>query len=461
MNGRPTKSSLRRIATLAAVLAWWTSAGALAEDDRPDILLVVIDTLRADHLSCYGYGRETSPHIDRLASEGILYEQSISAASWTFPAHASLFTGLYPSRHDATSQTRTLKGSFDTLAELLDRAGYRTGGFSNNVWFLESGGLQQGFDEFREMWRHQVVEDKGISFDDPAYDMGAARTTDEILAWLDGLEGDDPFFVFVNYFEPHLPYRPTRPFDGAFLPEDADAKEVEELRSFYSPREYAYILDIPWVPVDDEGLEILTALYDGEIAYVDSIIGRLVEGLKSRGRLDDTLLVITSDHGEHLGEHHMLDHKLSLYEPLLQVPLILWNPKRIPKGMRIETQVQTHDVFGTLLDFAGVDRESAPRLPFADDGERRTFAELAYPKIFLDAIDRELPGLGQRTLPFARSLKAVRGPRYKLIEGSDGSVELYDLDADPDESRDLADELPQVVARLKKSLDELDEDPGS
>ncbi|MEE8525820.1 MAG: sulfatase [Thermoanaerobaculia bacterium] len=437
-----------------ACLAWWPSAAALADSGRPNVFLIVIDTLRADHLSCYGYGRETSPNIDRLAAQGILYEQSISAASWTFPAHASLFTGLFPRDHGATSQTRTLEASFDTLAELLKTAGYRTAGFSNNVWTHDASGLKQGFEEFREMWHQQVVEDKGISFDDPAYDMGAALTTEEIFGWLDGAgDGERPFFVFVNYFEPHLPYRPTQPFDDEFLPSGADPRQVRKLRSFYSPREYAYILDIPWVRVEEKELEILTALYDGEIAYVDSILGVLVDGLRSRGLLDDTLLVITSDHGEHLGEHHMLDHKLSLYDPLLRVPLILWNPKRIPAGVRVESQVQAHDVFGTILDFGGVPRESAPRLPFADAGERSTFAELAYPRIFLDAIDRELPGLDSRTRRFARSLKAVRGPRYKLIAGSDGRTELYDIGADPGESHDLADELPEVVAELKKTLD--------
>ncbi len=452
MNRQSTKSSLAaRLALTFIAGVWWTPA-ALADEDRPNVLLVVIDTLRADHLSCYGYGRETSPNIDRLAREGVLYEQAISAASWTFPAHASLFTGLYPRDHGATSNSKTLEASFDTLAELLEGAGYDTAGFSNNVWFLESGGLQQGFEAFLEMWHRQVVQERGVTFDDPAYDMGAAETTDEIFAWLDGRSDEAPFFVFVNYFEPHLPYRPPQPFDEKFLPETTGPRDIKRLRSFYSPREYAYMLDIPWAGLEDGDLEILTALYDGEIAYVDSIIGRVVDGLRSRRLLDDTVLVITSDHGEHLGEHHMLDHKLSLYEPLLRVPLILWNPQRIPAGTRIKTQVQAHDVFGTVLGFGGV-RHPAAALPLADADERVTFAELAYPRIFLDAIDRELPGTGTRARRFARSLKAVRGPRYKLIEGSDGRVELYDLSVDPGETQDLADELPEVVTEMKKDLE--------
>ena len=419
---------------------------------RPNVLLIVIDTLRADHLSSYGYDRRTSPHIDRLAEEGVLYEDCISASSWTLPSHASLFTGLFVRDHHTTSENWTLAESFDTLAELLSEAGYHTGGFSNNVWINDVSGLKRGFDTFREMWREQPVREKGISFDDPAVDMGAAKTNGEIFAWLDGLpDKTRPFFVFINYFEPHLPYRPTRPHDDDFLTEEIDQGTIRRLRSFYSPREYAYILDVPWMKVSAREIGILTDLYDGEIAYVDSIIGQLVRGLRSRDLLDNTLLVITSDHGEHLGEHHMLDHKLSVYEPLLRVPLILRHPGRIPAGVRIRTQVQAHDVFGTILDATGVRDGFVPRLPFAERAHEYTFAELAYPGIFLKVIAKEIPGWDASA--FARSLKVVRGQRYKLIRGSDERLELYDLVDDPDENRNLAGTQPAVLEKMLKALE--------
>ncbi len=446
-------------AFLLPVAADDRSSPAPGAATRPNVILIVIDTLRADHLSAYGYGRKTSPNIDRLAAEGLLYEQCISASSWTLPAHASLFTGLFPRDHRTTSENWKLDDSFDTLAELLGAAGYHTGGFSNNVWTDDFSNLIQGFDTFLQLWRGWKARGGGkkISHDDPANDMEAARTNREIFSWLEGLEDKSrPFFVFINYYEPHLPYRPTRPYDDDFLPEGVDDGTVRRLRSFYSPREYGYILGVPWMKVSDREVEILTALYDGEIAYVDSIIGRLVAGLRSRDLLDDTLLVITSDHGEHFGENRMLSHKLSVYDPLLRVPLILWNPERIPTGVRIKTQVQAHDVFGSILDITGAGsgsarQHAAPALPLEDRAGDYAFAELAYPGIFLKVIKKQIPGWDAGD--FARALKVVRGQRYKLISGSDGSLELYDVLSDPRESRNLVETEPDVLKEMQQALE--------
>lgn len=428
--------------------------------ERPNVILIVIDTLRADHLSAYGYGRKTSPNIDRLAAQGVLYEQCISASSWTLPAHASLFTGMFARDHKTTSEHWELDASFDTLAELLRASGYHTGGFSNNVWTDDFSGLTQGFDTFLQLWRIRKADKGRISQDDPAKDMHSAETNEEVFTWLEELPDKSrhvaaqgrpaPFFVFINYYEPHLPYRPTRPYDDDFLPEGVDQGTVRRLRSFYSPREYGYILGVPWMKVSDREVEILTALYDGEIAYIDSIIGKLVEGLRSRDLLDDTLLVITSDHGEHLGENHMLSHKLSVYDPLLRVPLILWNPERIPSGARIKTQVQAHDVFGSILRLTGARGDAAPALPFEERAADYAFAELAYPGIFLKVIKKQIPGWNASA--FARALKVVRGQRYKLISGSDGSLELYDVLSDPWESQNLVETEPTVLKELQKAL---------
>lgn len=414
------------------------------------MILVVVDTLRADRLTAYGHDRPTSPAIDRMAKEGVLYEEAVSASSWTLPGHASLFTGLFPHEHGTTSQHQTLEPAFDTLAERLARAGYRTGGFSNNVWTNDTSGLKQGFGHFEELWREQDTRKKGISHDDPTVDMGAARTTDRVLGWID--EGEGPFFAFINYFEPHLPYRPPRPFHRKFLPADVDQGTVQRLRSFYSPREYGYILSVPWMKTSERDIEVLSALYDAEIAYVDSHIARLRQGLEARGLGRDTLVVITSDHGEHLGENHMLSHKLSIYEPLLRVPLILWYPSVLDGGTRLSQPVQAHDVFGTILGLTDVDADAEPKLPLttADQGRRLSFAELAYPQIFLDVIQKKIPGWDSSD--FARALAAVRDGRHKLIWGSDDRLELYDLEADPLESRNLAETQPVIAARLLAEL---------
>ena len=423
---------------------------------RPNVLLIVIDTLRADHLGTYGYGRGTSPHIDQLASEGMLYENAIASASWTLPSHASMFTGLFPKDHGTHAENFTLDTRFDTLAERLRKAGYRTGGFSNNVWTNDTSGLKQGFDEFQELFHQQQGRLEGVSKDDLEADMGGKLTNESVLGWVDGLPQDDrPFFVFINYFEPHLPYRPTRPFDQHFLPDGVRPHNVQRLRSFYTPREYGYILRLPFMEVKPRELEILTSLYDAEIAYTDSILGGLMDGLRQRGLLDDTLVVVTSDHGEHLGENHMLSHKMSVYDPLLRVPLVLWNPALLPNPQRIRQPVQNHDLFGTVLELTGVRHHSAVlplEAPGAGSGETLTFAQIAFPTSFLENIAKSMPA--GNTKPFERALETVRGPRYKLIVGSDDSVELYDLMDDPLESTNLASEKPDVVEKLKRYLEQ-------
>ncbi len=433
------------------------AAPAAAAAKQANVLLIVIDTLRADHLGSYGYARATSPNIDRLAAEGTLYEHAVSGSSWTLPSHASLFTGLPVRDHGTSGNHQTLEPGFDTLAERFQRAGFQTAGFSNNVWTNDSSGLKQGFDTFAEMWHEHQSRGTNISLDDPAIDMGAAKTNERILSWLDGRKGNRPFFIFVNYFEPHMPYRPPRPFDAAFLPADAAAAEVKRLRSFYSPRDYGYILNVPGMRAEGNALEILTGLYDGEIAYDDAMIGQLVEALRARKLLDDTVLVVTSDHGEHLGEHHLLEHKFSLYEPLLHVPLVIRAPGRVAEHVRVATPVQSYDLFGTVLALAGVGAGKARVLPGSARGAPagpppgNTFSELEFPANFLEVMHREYSGWD--TKRFERSLTAVRGPRYKLISGSDGSIELYDVVADPAESREIAASEPGVVAELKAAIE--------
>ena len=442
---------------LLALLICASSTVAQAPVEPVNVVLVVIDTLRADHVSAYGYDRKTTPNIDRLAEGGILYENAVSAAPWTLPAHASLFTGLYVRDHGTTNRNWTLDPSHETLAQRLQRAGYHTAGYSNNVWLNDTSGLKRGFKVFEEMWRQQHTRVEGISADRPDTDMGGDRTTKRIFDWIDGLPDiGRPFFTFVNYFEPHLPYRPTIPYDDDFLDEGTPKPIVKRLRSFYAPRELGYILKLPWMRVPDSEIEILAALYDGEIAYIDSIIGRLVAGLEERGLMDNTVLVITSDHGEHFGENHMLDHKFSVYEPLIKVPLILYAPGRLPAGLRIEDQVQVHDLFGTLLDLVGLDPEGKRQLPLEKGGKGLdyTFAQLDYPEAFLQAIRSKIQGQDGKAV--ARALDTVRDRQYKLIRGSDDTYQLYDIVADPYESNDLAEEKPEEVKRLRAVLEAFD-----
>jgi arylsulfatase A-like enzyme len=458
---------VRRLAwtcALASVVVTLACGGVLAPGEpppgaaakpRPNVLMIVLDTLRADHVSCLGKSRPTTPALDALAREGTLYATCISPGSWTLPSHASLFTGLYFRDHRAGCQTLRLDVELTTLAEALGGAGYATVGFSNNPWLGSGTGLTQGFAEFHDVWR-----DRGATVD-----QGAAVTNERALAWIDDRPAKSaPFFMFVNYLEPHLAYAPPPPFDRAYLPEEADPARVARLRAFRNPDDLAHDLKVPGHVLEDEDLKILAAQYAGEVAYLDSRLGELVQGLRSRGLLDGTLLVVTSDHGEHLGDHGLLDHKMSLYDALLHVPLVLRYPASIPSGLVVTGLVQTNDVYPTVLATCGIQAPPPPGsrlLPFDDERDStRTLAlaEFDRPAPFAQVVKQQFPD--GDFAPFDRSLLALRTPRYKLIVGSDGRRELYDVSLDPGEKNDLCASEPRLLADLSTLLGSLPQSFG-
>lgn len=432
--------------------------GCASGDTRPNVLLVVLDTTRRDRLSTYGYPRETSPALDRLASEGLVYEQCISAGSWTLPSHASIFTGLYPRDHHTTVENWTLGKDFTTLAEVLSSNGYATAGFCCNPWISDETGLLQGFRDVEEVWRNRRK--------DPRDEHGAARTTEAILEWLDARHGaEEPFLIFANYLEPHTPYRPPQPFRDRFLAADADPIAVQEVMAWKTPREFGYMLGVPGMEITDAQFAILDDLYDAEVAYQDSRLGELVDGLRTRGLLDTTLIVVVADHGEQLGEHGMLDHKMTLYEENVRVPLVLRYPPVLAAGLRIRAMVQSNDIFPTVLSLAGIDQPTpagSRLLPLNDDEEASrpyAFVGMARPTVFMELMEREWPGAGVRK--FDRSLRAVRDTRFKFVWASDGERGLFDLQADPTEQVNLSGSLPEVETRLQQALTRFHEEGGS
>jgi len=437
---------------------------------RPNILLIVIDTARADRFSIYGAPSDSTPAVAALAAEGAVYEHAVTPAPWTVPAHASLFTGLFPSAHGADSGHLRLDDEFTTLAESLRDAGYHTLGYTGNPWIGKLHNFDQGFDEYEETWR---------DFHDTEGDMGAAVFTGRVERFLEGrraspLTRGRPFFIFINYFEPHLPYDPPEPERERFLKPPVDREAVERLRHLKHPQEMPYLLGLQKMPPDD--LRILGALYTAEIAYVDRNLGELLGLLRREGELDRTVVVITSDHGEMLGEHGFLDHKLNVYEPLLHVPLVIRYPPAVPTPRRIAEPVYLQDLHPTLLALAGV---PAPR-PAMDDtrraagwprdavllpgldtlrggrstGDEPLVAECATPIQFLGVIRKAYPDAA--ITPWDRTLIAWREGNDKLHWSSDGHQRLYDLGGDPGEDNDLAGQRPERVrdmaARVKAWL---------
>ena len=448
----------------------WHMADVAAEPATapkpPNIVCVILDSVRASNCSAYGYGRATTPHLDRLAAEGALYEQATSVGSWTLPVHTSLFTGLYPLRHGVTISAHALADDVPTLAGQLTAAGYRTACFSNNAYISNASGLTRGFEHVDDVWR--MTNPRGISLPRLSQrikrlegrgpllrplvgllrrarrartilkawrsrkDSGATYTNQRIREWLRESADDRPFFIFVNYMETHEPYLPPYPFNRRFVPGRfspwrvvrSTGRRDEVLAQQGTARE--------------EDLEILEGLYDGTVRYADEKVAELTEILSADGNLDSTFLAVTSDHGDAFGEHGHLGHRLTLYEELLRVPLVVRYPARFPAGTRVSGPLPIGDLHPTILQLAGADdiAEADFRSLLAPPIDRPVIAENTGPK--------SINGLVSRTL---------RDGNLKLLWRSDGRHELYDLESDPGERHSIADRDPGATRRLVERLE--------
>jgi arylsulfatase A-like enzyme len=448
---------LRRAVLMALAPLALVGCGPAA---RPNILLVVIDTARADRFPFDGYERPTAPALTALAGEGAIYTQAFSPAPWTVPAHASLFTGQYPSLHHTDCGSLRLPDAAVTLAEILRDAGYRTVGYTGNPWVSTTYNFDQGFDTFVETWRNvpRVSEDTG-----------AAQTNEQVLRFLrwrrDSPEASrQPFFLFINYFEPHLPYHPPEPERSRLLRPGADPAAVQRLSRLGHPEEMRFILGVSDLTPRD--LAILNDLYDGEIAYVDRRVGEVLALLREQGILDRTVVAIAGDHGENIGDHHMMDHKMSVHDTLLHVPLLLRYPPRVKGGQRIDAPVQLHDLQPTLLALAGVVQpagatvEAVPLPGTGIDGPRRQAGDpivgefVGPPVDFLKVMQDLFPKSDLSR--FNRTLIALRSGDYKITWGSDGRHALFNIGEDPGETRDLAalepDRLREMAGRVREWL---------
>jgi len=367
---------------------------------RPrNLILVSVDTLRADYLSCYGSDKASTPGFDRIAREGVLFENAASVAPTTLPAHASLLTGTFPFEHRVHDNVGfRLRQDLPTLASTLKARGYRTGGFVGSFILDRKFGLAQGFD---------LYSDETPESDRVLRERRGARVLEEALAWI-GSGNEEPFFAFLHFFDPHRPYDPPPPF----------APKVGNL----------------------EGLE---AAYRGEISYVDSLLQRLLAFLDDRGLSESTVLVVTADHGESLGEHGEDTHGFFLYQSTLPVPLLIRAPG-IRHGERASALVRTIDIAPTALELLGVEAPSSfEGVSFVSAaGEVRTRDVEAYAETFVPRLHYGWSEL--------RSLR--RGSRKLILAPRS---ELYDLDSDPGEERNRIDEEENGARSLLGRLEEL------
>ncbi len=346
---------------LAAIAASLSCADPQPAPRR--VLLVILDTVRADHLSSYGYDRRTTPHLDRLAGEGERYTQAYAQSSWTLPTIATILTGQPPHAHGAGFADGVifpLREGVPTLAGLLGAAGFETGGIWNVVWCQPQSGLAQGFGFYDYVMTDATNRNH----------RSASDTTDLALRWLGEQDPDASLFLAVHYFDPHLTYDPPAPFDSEFEPDQRD--HVPE--GFGSAGEMVRIRtgDLELTPRQRESL---IARYDGELRYMDEQFGRLRAGMEQAGLWDDTLVVVIADHGEEFWDHGSFEHGHSHFAEVVRVPLIVRRPGG-PAGVVRDERVRQLDVAPTILEYAGIPvPPGLPGHPLGRGGARYSVAE--------------------------------------------------------------------------------------
>jgi arylsulfatase A-like enzyme len=396
-------------------------------DDRPNILLIVVDTLRADHLGCYGYARPTSPNIDRLAAQGTLFEQVTAQSPWTLPSMASLHTSRYPVELGVTGVDSRLPAEATTLASLLARSGYETGAFVVGGYLDPKRGFEEGFGTYLQSPDHARAE----------------TVNQELFAWLDRPR-DEPFFAWVQYFDVHSDYAAPPPWRERFCesPPPAELGTTELLKKVLLGKRRLTPAELGQVRV----------MYDQEIAYVDHEIGRVVEGLRRRELLDDTVVVVGADHGEAFSEHGVVLHTSVLYEELVHVPLIIRHPPAFKSGARSDRVAQNADIMPTLLSLA---RVSAPQ---SLRGSSLLAEDTRAPRLAFSHTDtashvRRLSRSLEIPEAMSRALFSMRdGPRKILFNAGTGRFERYDLDRDPGEREDLHGAAPGDDGPLDRRL---------
>ena len=421
-----------------------------ASAQSPNVVVVLVDTLRADHMSLYGYPRQTSPNIDRIAAQGVIFDNAVATASWTLPSHASLLTGRYPHEHQAEIDA-PLDTRYATVSEVMRDRGYRTGGFSANLfYFTRRGGFDRGFLHFedyfyslsdmfyRTLWGrifNRYIPDR-LGWDEWPEGKRAEDVNREMLHWVDTDPGK-PFFAFLNYFDVHTPYTPPPAYREKFTsaqtavsPDKWPPVSKEDLNILSNVDPYLYR-----VLISSKGFQQAIDAYDGSIAYVDDQIGNLFAELRRRGLDKNTIVIITSDHGEELRDHGMVHHRNALYRDLIRVPLVYWGPG-IPANMRVAKPISAASLPATVLDLTGDRAQQIFPIPSLTQLWNQPGNDPAWPNP-ISELHRYI--YQPHHYPaYSGWLKAIVAPRWQLIVSEKMPAELYDWNADPLEQHNVA-----------------------
>lgn len=435
--GRKAKVATALAAAAAVILAALLLVRGTGPSPASSVVLVTLDTLRPDHLSCYGYARDTSPHIDRLAAEGARFTEAVSQSTWTIPSIYSILTSTYPHVHGMISRPSLhaqLNPCIPRVTDTLREGGVASALFTNHPWLR--GCRDLGFDV------HHVAYLPGAEDLEPTsaearkalqwYKSAATELiTSEAVRWIEQRDGE-PFFVWIHYLSPHYPFSPEldlgKGFAGDELSgayEDVPVEEVNALARIPGKRDVDYYV----------------AQYDGEVRFVDESVGRLVRELDRLGLADRTALIVSADHGEELGERNrFFQHRRKPWESLIRVPLIVRCPRRPSAGAVVDTQVRSIDIAPTVLELVGLEPDEAM--------QGRSLLPL-------------LDGRGEREPPGALSawcekgVFSIRKQGWKLIVDPEGQDLLFDLRRDPLEQQDLSGSQTERAVSLKAELEAL------
>ena len=410
------------------ILAVWGSpvlVSSTAEHEKPNLILISIDCLRADHVGAYGYERNTTPSIDELAGDGVVFETTVSTSSWTLPTHMSMLTGLPPSIHGATGQNK-LDGSVPYLPELLAQSGYRVDGVTSVDYLSREFGFETGFHS------HLFL-----------FDPGADRLVDAALDLIRRGDGQ-PHFLFLHLLDVHWPYSPPSDFRALFGGRPPNISGL--LDKVLHDKE----------PSNQEEINQVMNLYDGELAYVDQELGRFFDELKAARLYERSLIIVTADHGEAFYEHGYWKHTQTLYEEMVRVPLIVKWPEDSPTG-NVETMVSQIDVFPTVLEAAGETPPGTWAMSLrrhVDGGPRTTSERTVVAEVTWDALPTRpaMMKIAFRSEQF-KYIATLQGPAVKELSPSGiRQEELYDLTRDPSETKNVSLESEHQLRFFRKKL---------
>jgi len=420
----------------APVLALLLLAAACGGEDGPgppsNLLLVTLDTTRADHLGPYGYAPAHTPTLDRLARRGVVFERAYAPMSQTLPSHATLFTGLEPRQHRLVENHYLLGPEVETLAEIARDAGYQTAAFVGSYVVKANTGMGQGFSTFGEP-RPRLVDGELVK----RVERDADAVSDEAIAWLPERDPSRPFLLWLHYMDPHLPHEPPREWREK-------VPLIEILRALKDRREFTdHELDL-------QTIAAVRQAYDGEIAFMDHHLGRVLAALEARGMLDDTAVVVVGDHGEGLLEHGERGHGVNVFEELVHVPLIAIGPDGEAAGQRVARPVMMSELLPMMLDMMSL----PDRAPGDSVWARLVRDEpLRARPVFFERPHYSPENAARRQLEDPGRLLGVIVGDHKYLRHEDGREWLFDLAEDPEELVDVSARQPERLARMRELLE--------